>query len=368
MLVLRKALMAAAASERVREAVTRMPAARAVVDRYVAGESSEDAVAVARELRSAGLLVTLDYLGEDTTDAQRAAATAAQYVHLLGKLAAEGLTEAGAVEVSVKPTALGLLLGMNEDGPGHDSRAPDTMAGSAIGRAAGGYEYSNFAFRLRNCFAAKAKLEYSPGGSSPREMGVRVATEHLDRIAAAAADAGTTVTIDAEDHTTTEAGLRIAGSLRSRFPSVGTVVQAALRRTEADVRDLAAAGTRVRLCKGAYAEPVTEAFAARHDVDKSYARCLRILMAGPGYPMIATHDPRLIAITRSLGLARGADSFEYQMLHGVRPEEQRRLAATGAKVRVYVPYGGDWYRYLVRRLAERPANLALFLRSLGSKS
>jgi proline dehydrogenase len=124
----------------------------------------------------------------------------------------------------------------------------------------------------------------------------------------------------------------------------------------------------VRLCKGAYAEPPSEAYEARHDIDKSFARCLRILMAGPGYPMIATHDPRLIAITQSLGMARPAGSFEYQMLYGVRPDEQRRLAASGAKVRVYVPYGGDWYPYLVRRLAERPANLALFLRSLGSGS
>ncbi len=195
-----------------------------------------------------------------------------------------------------------------------------------------------------------------------------MATEHLERIAAAARDAGTTMTIDAEDHRTTDAGLRMAAALRSRFPEVGSVVQAALRRTEADVRALAAPGVRVRLCKGAYAEPVSEAFDARHDVDRSYARCLRVLMAGPGYPMIATHDPRLIAITRSLGLGRPADSFEYQMLYGVRPDEQRRLAAAGAKVRVYVPYGGDWYRYLVRRLAERPANLALFLRSLGSRS
>jgi len=295
------------------------PGARGIVDRYVAGESSEDAVAAARELRSAGLLVTLDYLGEDTTDAQRAAATAAQYVHLLGKLAAEGLTEDGAVEVSVKPTALGLLLGTEEQ-------------------------------------------------SGPNALGERVATEHLERIVEAARDAGTTVTIDAEDHRSTEAGLRIANSLRSRFPSVGTVLQAALRRTEADVRELATPGTRVRLCKGAYAEPVAEAFESRHEVDKSFARCLRILMTGPGYPMIATHDPRLIDITRALGLARPADSFEYQMLHGVRPDEQRRLAAAGAKVRVYVPYGGDWYPYLIRRLAERPANLALFLRSLRSRS
>src|SRR6201994_2161478 len=119
-LVLRKALLATAASERVRETVTRTPATRAIVNRYVAGESSEDAIATARALRSAGLLVSLDYLGEDTTNAQRAAATAAQYVHLLGKRAAEGLTEGGAVEVSVKPTAVGLLLG-SEDGPGPNS-------------------------------------------------------------------------------------------------------------------------------------------------------------------------------------------------------------------------------------------------------
>lgn len=317
--MLRNALMAAAASARIRQIVTTTPAAGALVHRYVAGESSEDAVAVARALRSDGLLVTLDYLGEDTTDAQRAAATAAQYVHLLGKLAAEGLTEGGAVEVSVKPTAIGLLLG-------------------AEGRA------------------------------GPGALGERIATEHLERIVVAASDAGTTVTVDAEDHRTTDAALRITGSLRSRFPSVGTVVQAALRRTEGDVRQLAAPGTRVRLCKGAYAEPASESFGSRHEVDKSFARCLRILMAGPGYPMIATHDPRLIAITRSLGLARSPESFEYQMLHGVRPDEQRRLAAAGAKVRVYVPYGSDWYPYLVRRLAERPANLAFFLRSLVSKT
>jgi proline dehydrogenase len=316
--VLRKALLAAAASERIRELVTVTPAARTVVDRYVAGESSEDAVTVARTLRSAGLLVTLDYLGEETGDAQRAAATAAQYAHLLGKLAAEGLTENGAVEVSVKPTALGLVLD-SEDG-------------------------------------------------TPTAVGEWVATDHLERIAVAAQEAGTTVTVDAEDHRTTQASLRIATSLRERHRSVGTVVQAALRRTEADVRELAAPGVRVRLCKGAYAEPAAEAFAAKHDVDRSFARCLRILMNGPGYPMIATHDPRLIAITRSLGLGRPPETFEHQMLYGVRPEEQLRLAAAGAQVRVYVPYGNDWYRYLVRRLAERPANLALFLRSLRSGS
>jgi len=350
--MLRKALLAAAASERIRQAAMSAPGAQAIVGRYVAGESSEGAVAVARALRSAGLLVTLDYLGEDTTDAQRAAATAAQYVHLLGKLAAEGLTEGGAVEVSVKPTAIGLLLGMNDEGAEAGRRAPDSMADPAAVRAPGGL----------------VPPDKQSGGSSPREIGVRIATEHLERIVTAARDAGTTVTVDAEDHRTTPAGLRVAATLRPRFGSLGSVLQAALRRTEADARELAAPGVRVRLCKGAYAEPASEAYDVRHDIDKSFARCLRILMAGPGYPMIATHDPRLIAITRSLGMARPAGSFEYQMLYGVRPDEQRRLAASGAKVRVYVPYGGDWYPYLVRRLAERPANLALFLRSLGSKS
>ena len=321
--MLRRALLAAAASEQIRGFVTATPATRAVVDRYVAGENISDAVRVARSLRDEGLLVSLDYLGEDTTDSRQAAAVATQYVHLLGKLAAEGLTEDGAVEVSVKPTAVGLLLGSAQG------------AGAEAGVNA---------------------------------VGERVATEHIERIAIVARDAGTTVTLDAEDHRTTDAALRIATTMRSRFPALGSVVQAGLRRTEADVRDLAAPGVRVRLCKGAYAEPIAEAFTAKHDVDKSYARCLRLLLEGPGYPMIATHDPRLIAIAKSLGLGRAPDSFEYQMLYGVRPDEQRRLARTGARVRVYVPYGGDWYGYLVRRLAERPANLAFFLRSLWSSS
>ena len=317
--MLRRVLLAAAASEQIRGFLTATPATRAIVDRFVAGDGIGDAVRVARSLREAGLLVTLDYLGEDTTDAVRASATATQYVQLLGKLAAEGLTEGGAVEVSVKPTAVGLLL-------------------------------------------------EAEGSACPSVLGERIAAGHIERIALAARDAGTTVTLDAEDHRTTDAGLRIANSLRSRLPSVGSVVQAALRRTETDVRELAAPGVRVRLTKGAYAEPVTEAFPTRHEVDKSFARCLRILMAGPGYPMVATHDPRLIAITRSLGRHRAPDSFEYQMLYGVRADEQRQLAAAGARVRVYVPYGSDWYGYLVRRLAERPANLAFFLRSLRSSA
>jgi len=357
--VLRKALLAAAASERVRGLLTGAPTASSVVGRYVAGESIQDALAVARALRSDGLLVSLDYLGEDSIDAQRAAATAAQYVHLLGRLAAEGLSDGGAVEVSIKLSAIGLLL----SSPG-GTGSPN---GELTSRMGGSRPPSPLApvppEGMPDGEAKISDMQGAEGTAGSSTLGERIATEHLERIVVAARDAGTTVTVDAEDHTSTDATLRIATALRERFGSVGSVVQAALRRTEGDVRELAAPGVRVRLCKGAYAEPLAEAFTARHDIDRSFARCLRTLMAGSGYPMIATHDPRLIAITRSLGLGRSPDSFEYQMLRGVRPVEQRRLAASGARVRVYVPYGGDWYRYLVRRLAERPANLALFLRS-----
>jgi proline dehydrogenase len=307
--VLRRALLAAAASDQIRGLLTSTQASRAIVARYVAGDNASDAVRVARDLRAAGLLVTLDYLGEDTKDALRAAAVRTEYVTLLEKLRADGLTADGAVEVSVKPTAVGLLLG-------------------------------------------------------DRPEGEQLASENIERIVAAADAAGTAVTIDAEDHRTTDASLRIAARLRERYPSVGTVVQASLRRTETDVRALATAGTRVRLCKGAYNEPISEAFTDPHEIDKSFARCLRVLMEGPGYPMVATHDPRLVRIAAALGLARAAGSFEYQMLYGIRADEQARLAASGARVRVYVPYGGDWYGYLVRRLAERPQSLGLLLRSL----
>jgi proline dehydrogenase len=308
--VLRRLLLAASASPRLRQIVTTAPTTRAIVDSYVAGETADDAVRVTRTLRAAGLLVSLDYLGEDTTDLAQAAAVADEYVQLLGKLAAEGLTHGGAAEVSVKPTAVGLFLGAG------------------------------------------------------------IAAANIERICAAARDVGTTVTLDAEEHAAVGPTLAIAAELRGQYRDLGCVIQACLRRSEADCRSLAATGVRVRLCKGAYSEPESVAFTARRDVDACYARCLRTLMNGPGYPMLATHDPRLIQIAGSLALltGRAADSFEYQMLYGIRPAEQRRLANTGARMRVYIPYGGDWYAYLIRRLAERPRNLAFFLRSLRSRT
>jgi proline dehydrogenase len=196
-----------------------------------------------------------------------------------------------------------------------------------------------------------------------------MAYDYAHEICDAASAAGTTVTLDMEDHTTTDSTLEILAELRKDHPSTGAVLQAYLRRTEGDCRELAGPGSRVRLCKGAYAEPESVAFQSTLDVDKSYVRCLNILMSGDGYPMVATHDPRLIAIAedRARWFDRSADEYEFQMLYGVRPEEQARLAGDGHTVRVYVPYGDQWYGYLMRRLAERPANLAFFGRALATR-
>lgn len=311
--MLRRMLLAASASDRLRGMIVSAPYTRTVVARYVAGDDAEAAVAATRRLQADGLQVSLDYLGEDTASQDQAAAVAAEYVALLGRLAAEGLTRDGRAEVSVKPTAVGLHL---------------------------------------------------------PEQGEKTAAANIARICAAARAAGTTVTVDMEDHTHVDATLRIVRELRADFPDLGCVIQSQLRRSAADCAELAYAGSRVRLCKGAYDPPEDAAFLARAQVDRSYARCLRVLMAGSGYPMLATHDRRLIEIgaAQAVLTGRGAAGFEYQMLYGVRPAEQRRLAGTGATMRVYLPYGRDWYRYLVRRLAERPANLAFFLRSLASRS
>jgi proline dehydrogenase len=311
--VLRRILLAASDSGRMRRLVTTAPVARGVVARYVAGDGAADAVAVAGRLREAGLLVSLDHLGEDTRDARQAEATTGEYTALLARLATAGLTAGGAAEVSVKPTAVGLGLA---------------------------------------------------------DHGEKTATENISRICAAASAAGTTVTVDMEDHSHVDATLRIVRGLRAEFPGLGCVIQSQLRRSAGDCAALAAPGSRVRLCKGAYNAPHDVAFTSRAEVDRSYVRCLRVLLRGDGYPMLATHDPRLIEIAAAQAYltGRGPGDFEYQMLYGIRPAEQRRLAAGGARMRVYLPYGSDWYGYLVRRLAERPANLAFFARSLATRS
>jgi proline dehydrogenase len=303
----RSVFLAAAGSSRLERLVASAPVSKGIVRRFVAGSAVEDALRASRELADDGLAISLDYLGEDTLTAEQAEATRDQYLALLGKLSGSGLTPAA--EVSVKLSALG------------------------------------------------------------QKVDERTAYEYASSICAAAAEVGTTVTLDAEDHTTTDSTLEILSELRKDFPRTGAVLQAYLRRTEGDCRELATAGSRVRLCKGAYAEPESVAYQSALDVDKSYVRCLNILMSGEGYPMVATHDPRLIAIAedRARWFDRTADEFEFQMLYGIRPEEQARLAAAGHIVRVYVPYGDQWYGYLMRRLAERPANVAFFGKALTSR-
>ena len=172
--------------------------------------------------------------------------------------------------------------------------------------------------------------------------------------------------VDAEDHTTTDSTLAIVDELRMDHPDVATVLQAYLRRTEADCRALSGAGSRIRLCKGAYAEPADVAFQQSAEVDASYRRCLEVLFAGQGYPMVASHDPTMIEAALEIAgrLGKADDAYEFQMLYGIRDDEQRRLAASGHTVRVYTPYGDQWYGYFMRRLAERPANLLFFARSL----
>jgi proline dehydrogenase len=302
--MLRSTLLAAARSPRVREIVESGPF-DPLVSRFVAGATAEDALAVVRRL-TVDRLVTVDHLGEDSTEREQADTNVAAYERVLALIGDAGLADR--VEASVKLSALGQSLAVDGD---------------------------------------------------------KIALEGARRVCAAAAAVGTTVTVDMEDHTTTDRTLETVRELRVDHQWVGAVVQAHLRRTEADCRDLAGPGSRVRLCKGAYDEPASVAYRERADVDAAFERCLRVLMAGAGLPMVATHDPRLIELARTLGRDR---PYELQMLHGVRPGAQRALAAQGETVRVYLPYGTEWFGYFMRRLAERPANLAFFARSLLSRN
>src|SRR3954453_4524572 len=310
MALLSRPLLMLSRSQRVKQLVTTMPDSAAIVRSYVPGETSESVVAATAHQADDGIRVTLEFLGEDNTDTEQADAPVMAYLDVLQQLSARGLTRMA--EVSVKLSAIGQAL-------------PD--------------------------------------------QGHKVALENARTICRAARNAGTTVTLDMEDHTTTDSTLAILRELRKDFPETGAVLQAYLHRTEADCRALAYEGSRVRLCKGAYDEPEEVAFQDDIDVDRSYVRCLKVLLAGQGYPMIATHAPRLIEIASSLAsrYVREQGSYEFQMLYGIRPDEQRRLVKAGERVRVYIPYGHEWYGYLMRRLAERPQNLSFFLRSLISK-
>ncbi|PSM37783.1 proline dehydrogenase [Streptomyces dioscori] len=302
-------ILAASRSDRMRRLVSAAPVTRPVVDRFIPGESVDQIVPIIQDLTAKGLELTMDVVGEDITTPEQAAAARDAYLELIGRLAELDLGTRA--EMSVKLSMFGQALD-------------------------GGHE---------------------------------LALANVRPVVEAAAAIGTTVTLDAEDHTTLDSMFAIHEELRKDFPETGCVIQAYLFRTEADARRLAANGSRVRLVKGAYKEPAEVAYLQKPEIDKAYVRVLRILMEGDGYPMIGSHDPRLISIAQELGRRAGRkiDEYEFQMLYGIRSEEHLRLAAEGHRMRVYTAYGTDWYGYFMRRLAEKPANLLFFARSVLSK-
>jgi proline dehydrogenase len=280
----------------------RSPLTRPVVARFVAGERLEEALAAIEVLKRAGLRTTVDVLGESVTSADEADAASARYVETLAALAAASLD----ANVSVKLTQMGLGI--------------------------------------------------------DREL----CRANVMRILDAARSAHGFVRFDMEDHTRTDATLALWEEAHAAYPQTGVVIQAALRRSVSDVERIIAVGGRVRLCKGAYDEPRSVAYASKAAVDANYERLLERLLLSGTYPALATHDPKLIAraieFTTREGI--GTDRFEFQMLYGVRRDLQRRLAAKGYTVRIYVPYGREWFPYYMRRLAERPANVGFMLRAI----
>jgi proline dehydrogenase len=301
--VLRAALVGAANSTQLRRLATGWSVSRRLALRYVAGETVADGLLAARALARTGRTSTLDYLGESVADPAEARAAAAVITGLLDRIGREGLP-AG---VSVKPTQLGLGL----------------------------------------------------DGDLCRTL--------LSEIAAAADRVGVHLTLDMEASDVTEETVTLVEWLRGQgHREVGCAVQTYLRRTRADVERMTRAGASLRLCKGAYAEPDELAYQRRAHVDANYAACADWLLVNGVYPRLATHDHRLVAAAQNTAVARGVsrDAFEFQMLYGVRPTLQRALVRDGWRVRVYVPFGSEWYPYFMRRIAERPANLAVFLRAL----
>ncbi|MGC0206402.1 proline dehydrogenase family protein [Streptomyces levis] len=302
-------ILAASRSDRMRRLISAAPVTKQVVDRFIPGEDVDDIVPVIRDLSGQGLELTMDVVGEDITNPAQAAAARDAYLELIDRL---------------KPLELG-------------TRAEMSVKLSMFGQSL--------------------------------EDGHELALKNVRPVVEAAAEIGTTVTLDAEDHTTLDSMFAIHEELRKDFPQTGCVIQAYLFRTEDDARRLAASGSRVRLVKGAYKEPASVAYQDKHEIDRAYVRILRTLMEGEGYPMIGSHDPRLIAIAQELAhrAGRKPGDYEFQMLYGIRAEEHLRLAAEGHRMRVYTAYGTDWYGYFMRRLAEKPANLRFFARSMLTK-
>jgi proline dehydrogenase len=304
-MLLRNTMLWLAANETAKRVITRSRVSRPLARRFAAGETASEALDVVRELNSRGALATLDYLGENVTSADEARAVATTYSKLLRSIAEQRLN----CNISLKLTALGL------------------------------------------------------------DIERRLCVDNLRSILDTARDTYNFVRIDMEGSPYTQATLDIFEELYcgEGYTNTGIVLQSYLRRTAADVERAVELKARVRLCKGAYKEPSTIAFASKAEVDQSYRMLARRLLHDGNYPGLATHDAEIIEwvkrITRDDGI--GHERFEFQMLYGVRRDLQRRLVAEGYNLRVYVPYGEAWYPYLMRRLAERPANVLFVLRALG---
>lgn len=270
--------------------------------RFVAGSTLDDALAVGRRLNAEGITVTLDHLGESVTSLEEAAAARDVYLRVLPAIRDAGIQG----NVSLKLTQFGLDFSYDE---------------------------------------CKANVE---------------------RLVNCAAQMKTFVRVDMESSEYTDRTLDLVHDLHARYGSVGVVIQAYLRRSRHDVERLCREGIRVRLCKGAYLEPHTVAFAHKKDVDRSYVELMKLLMDKGEYPAIATHDEQVIAETKAYAAERkiARDAFEFQMLYGIRRDLQRQLVAEGYRLRLYVPFGNAWYPYYMRRLAERPANVLFILRNL----
>jgi proline dehydrogenase len=295
--------MAVSGAAPVEKLMTKTRPGRALAQRFVAGDTLDEAVTVARRLNDHGFLVSLDLLGEEVHDRDSALAATEEYLGCLDRIHAEGLD----ANISVKPTQLGLAI--DED-----------LAMAAITR-----------------------------------LGERATLRR------------TTVTIDMEDSRYTEATVRLFEKGQADNDNFGVALQSCLRRTPSDLERTMPLGGHIRICKGAYVEPPEVALTSKNDVDRAFAAQLRTLMASPSTrPAIATHDSALIDLTRELAAARD-HPFEFQMLYGVRPELQQQLVAEGFPLRVYLPFGSQWYPYLTRRLAERPANALFFARALVRK-
>jgi proline dehydrogenase len=302
--MLRWALLRAADSAALAEQASARPAVRRVVARYIAGDGLDEGMTVARRLVEDGVTLTLDHVGEHITDLAEADAAAEVYRRALAQVGDHRLP-AG---ISVKPTQLGLL------------QDPE------------------------RCF------------------------ELVEDLAKRARDAGVHVTLDMEDHAVTEATVRIVERAQAAgHDDVGCAVQSYLHRTPEDLRRLTDAGASLRLCKGAYAEPEHLAHQRRADVDRAYLQAARYLLEHGRHPRFATHDHRLVGTIKrwAAELGRSRDTYEFQMLYGVRPDMQRALVLDGYGLRVYLPFGSEWFPYFTRRLAERPANLVFFLRALA---